>query len=45
METKKLMEMFDDPHRTLLRVHEANAEVAIEIGGVLSPVTGARWKS
>jgi hypothetical protein len=43
--TKKLMELFDDPHRTSLRVHEANAEVAIEIGGVNIPVTGARWKS
>jgi hypothetical protein len=26
-------------------VHEANAEAAIEIGGVIIPVTGARWKS
>lgn len=43
--TKKLMELFDDPHRTSLRVHEATAEVAIEIGGVSIPVTGARWKS
>jgi hypothetical protein len=45
MDTMKLMQLFDEPFSGRLRVHEANAEVVIEIGGVSIPVTGARWKS
>jgi hypothetical protein len=44
METKKLMELFNEPYSGRLRVHEANAEVVIEIGGVSIPVT-VKWKS
>jgi hypothetical protein len=40
----KLMELFEH-YRGRLRVHEANAEVAIEIGGVPIPIAGVSWRS
>jgi len=45
MRTLKPIELFDEPYSGRLRVHEANAEVVIEIGGVSIPVTWMKWKS
>ena len=42
--TKKLMELFEN-YSGRLRVHEANVEVTVEIGGVPIPITVVSWRS
>jgi hypothetical protein len=43
MATMKVMGLFNEPYSGRLRVHEANAEVVLEIGGARIPVTGVKW--